>query len=87
MGDKLTNRKWGGWREIREFHEQNQRLAVVNSESGNRTLTIVSVTPDAITTTESIPAHAEILLRTKIHIVAIPETHIPYGQNYMTNGY
>ena len=27
------------------------------------------------------------MIRNKIHIAAIQETHIPHGQNYLINGY
>ena len=84
---KLMNRRWRGWRERREPHDQNPRPTEINSESGNRTLRIVSVNPDSLTTAESMLRMAEILLRNKIHLDAIQETHIPYGPNYVTDGY
>ena len=52
-----------------------------------RTLSIVSMNLDSMTTKTSRLSITESLLRNKIHIAAIQETHIPYNQNYMINGY
>ena len=56
-------------------------------KEGNRSLSIASINPDnfahEITQTEI----TEMLLRKKIHIAAIQETHIPRDLNYKLNGY
>ena len=69
------------------FEEGGKRPQVLNMDQGNRTLSIVSINPDNLTTTESKLTVTHLLRKNKIHIAAIQETHIPHDQNYKLNGY
>ena len=71
----------------RTFEETKQRTQVLNTDSGNRTLSIVSINPDNFTSSETRLTTTHLLRKNKIHIAAIQETHIPYDQNYKLNGY
>jgi len=85
--NNLKTKTWKRWHRRLEFQKNIQRKEVLNTNQGNCTLNIVSINPDALTTQESRQRLTEELLRNKIHLAAIQETHIAHGQNYLHNGY
>ena len=56
-------------------------------QEGNRSISIVSINPDNFILQKTQLGITEMLLKNKIHIAAIQETHIPRDLNYKINGY
>jgi len=71
----------------RIFASGTPRKDVLNTHEGIRSLSIASINPDNFILEKAQTEITEMLLRNKIHIEAIQETHIPRDLNYKLNGY
>ena len=70
----------------RTFGGEVKRTQLLNTQPGNRTISIASANPDNFITQETRLTITH-MLKKKIHIASIQETHIPHDQNYKFNGY
>jgi len=79
--------KWKRWARRRRFEDGQERKAVISTEQGLRTLSIVSMNHDNFISEEARRNITQTLRRNKIHIAALQETHIPHSLNYISDGY
>jgi len=71
----------------RLFQEGKNRPTVLSAKYGLNTLAIVSMNPDHLTTNEVQQDITQQLLKNKLHIEIIQETHIPKDQSFSRNEY
>ena len=71
----------------RLFQEGKERPTAINLQTGINTISVVSFSPDHFATTEVQSDITQQLLRRKIHIAMIQETHIPRNSEYTWGEY
>ena len=75
------------WNNRHTINPKDPKTGVLSMTPGNRTLSIITINPDHMTTKEARDTITEQMLRNNIHIAGVQETHIQYNQDYATNGY
>lgn len=69
------------------LQEERPRPTVIQMENGLNTISLASVNPDHFITREIQQDVTQQLIRRKIHIAMIQETHIPYDRNFIRKEY
>jgi len=71
----------------RLFQEWGNRRTIINTTRGRNALSIASLNPELLISREMQHDTTQQLIKHKIHIAIIQETHIPYNANHEVNGY
>ena len=71
----------------RYYQEGKPRETVIQMKKGISAISVVSLNPDHFITDEVQQDITQQLIKKKIHIEIIQETHIPRNLNYGKNGY